>query len=486
MLENKSKTVQVSKGGTSMLAQYAIVPYGAQAEQGKQPKRATEQDARALSERFGERLLEFLWPLVEYLHEVKKVDKRPLKTLVQSVEAIVAFRDETHGLLLSELGGYLDSLQGGGGGTKRLETLIHQEKWKAQEIEDFLLDRAIQQVQEWEAQGEEGLLIWDGTMLEKPESLKGEGLGPVRSSKAGRLTRVKKGYYRPPGAPICVPGLHGIGLLLAGRKKEQGPPQLAGIRWWTSRGALASHEKDENCRLLRLTSALFGSRVLHVFDRGYCGSPWLGALFCFQVRFLQRFKHRNHLVDEQGEKKAAWKIAAGKKGLAPRTVYDAVHHRNVQGSVLFFKVRHPDFPDWPLTLVVGRRKGLEPLYLLTNEPVETAEDAWSIVFAYIRRWRIELTFRQLKSDMAIESLRVYAWEDRLKLLGLLSLAYGFLIELMRKALRKARDWLLDFACPRRGRRLRAVEIPFSRVRLALSRLWLAFPCWFVRRGKLNL
>jgi predicted peptidase len=42
-------------------------------------------------------LLEFLWPLVEYLHDVKQVDKRPLKTLVQSVEAIVAFRDETHG-----------------------------------------------------------------------------------------------------------------------------------------------------------------------------------------------------------------------------------------------------------------------------------------------------------------------------------------------------------------------------------------------------
>lgn len=34
--------------------------------------------------------------------------------------------------------------------------------------------------------------------------------------------------------------------------------------------------------------------------------------------------------------------------------------------------------------------------------------------------------------------------------------------------------------------MREVDIPFSRVRLALSKLWLAFPCWFVRRGKLNL
>jgi hypothetical protein len=121
--------------------------------------------------------------------------------------------------------------------------------------------------------------------------------------------------------------------------------------------------------------------------------------------------------------------------------------------VLFFKVTHPDFPQWSLTLVVGRRKGLEPIYLLTNEEITTAEDAWKVVFAYIRRWRIEMSFRHLKSDMAVESIRVYAWEDRLQLLGLLALAYGFLMELMRKDLRQARDWLLRLACHRRGRRM---------------------------------
>jgi hypothetical protein len=364
--------------------------------------------------------------------------------------------------------------------------LIHHGKWKAQEIEAFLWWRAKEHLKEWEGQGQDGLLIWDATMLEKPESLKAEGLCPVRSSTGARLTHVKKGYYRPPGAPIFVPGLHAIGLLLAGRGKEQGPPMVAALRWWTSRGAVASYEKDEQCKLLRPSTELFGRRVVHVFDRGYCGGPWLGALYGFQVRFILRFKHRYHLIAEQGVKKAAWKIACGKKGQAPRTIYDAVHRRNVAGSVLFFKVRHPDFPDWPLSLVVGRRKGLEPIYLLTNEEVNTAEDAWKVVLAYIRRWRIELSFRHLKSDMAIASLRVYAWEDRLKLLGMLTLAYGFLMDQMGQQMRKARDWLLHYACPRRGRRMRQVEIPFSRLRLALAKLWLAFPCWFVRPGQLNL
>lgn len=469
-----------------MLAQSAIVPFVAQAEPSKRAPHPNQREASAMSALFGERLLDYLGPLVQHLHDVNKVDTRPLRTFVQTIEAIIAFRDRCHGLLYSELGGYLDELGAGGGGVKRLETLIHQTKWKAEEIEDYLLWKADQQLEHWEAQGEEALFIWDGVGLEKPESLKAEGLCAVRSSKAARLTRVKKGYYCPPGAPIFVPGLHGIGGLLAGRKKRQGAPLLSILRWWTSRGPLASFEKDEGCKLLRSLSQRWGRRLTHVFDRNYCGGPWLGALRHFDVRFIVRFKHRYHLVDEKGEKQAAWKIARGKVGLAPRTIYDAVHRCHVQGSVLFFKVTHPDFPAWPLTLVVGRRKGLEPFYLLTNEEVNTAEDAWKVVFAYIRRWRVEMAFRHVKSDMGIQSVRVYAWEDRLKLLGLLTLAYGFLMELMDASMRRARDWLLTFACPRRGQRMREVEIPFSRLRLALSKLWLAFPCWFVRRGRFLL
>ena len=463
-----------------MLDQYAIVPYDAQAAVSRWKQ---EFEPRELSHRLGMHLLRFLEPLVCELDIT--VDKRPLRTLVQTVEAIVAFRDRNHGLLLSELGDYMDGL-GRGGGTKRLSTVIHHQGWKAQQIEEFLLWRADSQIESWEAQGEDGLLIWDGTVLEKPESLSAEGLCAVRSSKALRLTRVKKGYYHPPGKPIFVPGLHGIGLLLAGRADHQGPAMLAALRWWTSRGPLASYEKDENCKLLRLSTQRWGRRLIHVFDRGFCGSPWLGALRGFNTRFILRWKTNYHLLDAHGVKQAAWKIARGKRGLAPRTIFDAVHRRHVEGSVLFFPVTHPDFPDWPLTLVVGRRKDGTPWYLLTNEVVETAADAWRVVMAYARRWQIEMTFRNLKSELAIQSLRVYDWEGRLKLLGMLTLAYAFLMDLMREEGRTARDWLIDYVCHRSGAHLRAVEIPFTRLRIALSKLWLTFPCGFVRRAALRL
>lgn len=463
-----------------MLEQYAIVPFVAQAEVSQCDQVCNPSE---LASGYGKHLLQFLEPLLRELDVT--VDKRPLRTLVQTVEAIVAFRDRNHGLLLSQLGDAMDGL-GRGGGTKRLSTLIHHQGWKAQQIEEFLLWRADSQLAQWEAKGEEGLLIWDGTVLEKPESLHGEGLCAVRSSKAGRLTRVKKGYYTPPGKPIFVPGLHGIGVLLAGRATSQGPAMLAALRWWTSRGPLASHEKDENCKLLRLTTQRWGRRLLHVFDRGYSSSAWLGALRGFDTRFILRWKTNYQLIDAHGVKQAAWKIARGKRGLAPRTLYDAVHHRNVEGSVLFFPVTHPDYPDWPLTLVVGRRKDASPWYLLTNEDIKTAEDAWRVVLAYARRWHIEMTFRNLKSELAIQSLRVYDWEGRLKLLGTLTLAYALLMDLMREEERAARDWLLDYACHRSGVHLREVELPFTRLRIALAKLWLAYPCRFVRRAALRL
>src|SRR5438105_4765225 len=160
---------QVPKGGIVMLDQYAIVPYIAQAERSLSKK---EGEPGERSQRYAMTFLRFLEPLVRELDVT--VDKRPLRTLVQTVEAIVSFRDRTHGLLLSELGGYMDGL-GQGGGTKRLSTLIHHHGWKAKQIETFALRRADEQIAQWEARGEEGLRIWEATGLEKRESLKAQG-----------------------------------------------------------------------------------------------------------------------------------------------------------------------------------------------------------------------------------------------------------------------------------------------------------------------
>jgi hypothetical protein len=153
----------------------------------------------------------------------------------------------------------------------------------------------------------------------------------------------------------------------------------------------------------------------------------------------------------------------------------AAANGTVQASILALPVRHPDHPEQPLWLVIARRKGGLPWYLLTNEPITCAQDAWGIMFAYARRWQIELTWRENKSELAFQSPRLWHWEPREKLLLLATLAYAFLLTLLAPFYEPLRRWVLRRYCHRTGRHCRRAHAPFARLRLALSRLWQTFP-----------
>jgi hypothetical protein len=134
---------------------------------------------------------------------------------------------------------------------------------------------------------------------------------------------------------------------------------------------------------------------------------FLGLLFAFTLRFVLRWKKEYHLVDAQGNRRAAWKIARGERGWQERTVWDCRRHQWETASILALPVHHPDYPEQQLWLVIARRKGGLPWYLLTNESITGVEDAWRIMFAYARRWQIELTWREKKSELAFQSPRLW-------------------------------------------------------------------------------
>ena len=212
-----------------MQTQYLIEP-----EEPQVPPYDAEQMAQGLAEQ----LAVFLFPLLVTLDQL--LDKRLVRTFLQTIQVIIASRDRVGGLLLSELGGYLLSPDKAPTGTKRLSNLLHSSKWTAKVVEDDLWQRADQQVQTWQEQGEDALVIWDSSEWEKPESMASEGLCAVRSSKAKRLTHIKPGYYHPPGRPIFVPGMHWLAAIVVGGSAQLSPPLLAAMRWWSSRGANAS------------------------------------------------------------------------------------------------------------------------------------------------------------------------------------------------------------------------------------------------------
>lgn len=437
-------------------------------------------DAAQMAQGLGGQLAHFLFPLLVQLDVL--LDKRLVRTFLQTIEVIITFRDRAHGLLLSELGGYLDTPDKAPAGTKRLSHLLHSSKWGAWIIAQFLWQRATHQLEQWQQAGEEGLVLWDESVWEKPESRQLEGLCAVRSSKAARLKHIKPGYYNPPSGPIFVPGLNWLAVLLVGRRVEQGPPLLASMRWWTSRGPKASSKREEEAKLLVELAASWGRQVLHVFDQGFAGSLWLGLLLAFALRFVLRWRGDYQLLDAQGNKRKAWKIAQGKRGWSERTVWDSRRAQWIKATVLVLPVRHPDFPAQALSLVVCRSKGRTPWYLLTNEPALSQEQAWQVVFAYVRRWQIEMTWRYDKSELAFQSPRLWQWATREKLLLMATLAYAFLLTLLEPFYDPLRLWLLRFFCHRTGRHARAAKAPLYRLRSALSRLWQDDPPNFALLG----
>lgn len=132
-------------------------------------------------------------------------------------------------------------------------------------------------------------------------------------------------------------------------------------------------------------------------------------------------------------------------------------------------MHHPRSEE-PLYLVRARvKKGI--LYLITNDPVRTEEQAWEVFFTYRWRWQIELYFRYNTCELALECPRLWSLEARLKLLGMVMLVSAFLLSLLDPLHHELVEALLRFKCHRTGKRCQNAQAPLYRLRWALGRLW---------------
>jgi len=271
------------------------------------------------------------------------------------------------------------------------------------------------------------LCLFDGSVIEKPESSKLEATGPVLSSKAKRLNRSRVGllFNMPTLRPIRVMGMEWTGMIITGL---EGIPKLAIMRWWTTKGDYAEKLREKEEEVLRLLVRTWGPLLTFVFDRGYASGPWLEVLERFRVRFIIRWIKKHLFYDQEGREKKLWEIGRGKRYLAHQLIRESTSGLKIVCDLWWAPVRHPKYPQ-QLYLVKARLKG-NVCYLITNERVQSEEQAWEIFFAYKRRWQIETSFRYGKCELAMESPRLWSMENRLKLLGIVLLVYAFLLFLL--------------------------------------------------------
>jgi hypothetical protein len=451
----------------------------------------------------------FLRPLLAALDQ--HLDLRLVRTVANVVMAMVANRNRAMALLLSELGEHLaGGPQHGPAGTKRIDRLIHSDNWRAEEVEDHLLDEAGRVAREEGERAGEGmaLLILDGSVIEKAESSELQGLAPVRSAKARRLERPRpkmgKGYFvGKPAGPKVVPGFEWVCAVVTGlaARQDRRPLALAGWKLYSkpkvgededSEVDRAKHQEAAADLLGRVAGVLGQERLLHVWDRGLSGSKWLSQALDEGLHFLVRWKKSNKLrpmsapstrtkaspYREEQEGILAWKLTAGLKAWGhgiisnPRKPDEPL---KVSYAARQVRMLHRDDPLWLIVVrrdkaTKPRRGGSEPWRLLTTEPVRTAEECWRIVLAYAARWNVEQTLRYSKSELGIESVRVRGWEPRRKLLALLALAYAFLLRLLALSPPDAIAVILRWA-HRTGRQANGPYRSLYRLRSALSNLW---------------
>jgi Transposase DDE domain len=429
-----------------------------------------ERDPQGGSQQLSGLLESFLFPFLQQLDKV--LDKRLVRTLLECLVAIIRLRNNPQALWLSELGSYLDGYDGSSSsaaaGTKRVGKLLRSVKWTVELIDRYLLEKADEEVRQLQVQGKRILCLWDGSVVEKAESEKLEGLCPVLSSKAKRRQRTKRGmvFNWPAPRPVRVMGMQWTAALIVGM---QGLPHLAVSRWWSTKGVFASRLRDTEEEALRLCIRKWGSLLVHVFDRGYASGSWLQVLAKYRARFVIRWIKNHIFLTLAGTEKKLWQIGQGKRYLAHKEIRDPANGEKMPCDLWWTAVRHPHSQE--LLYVVKARVKQGVMYLITNDPVKTEAQAWDVFFTYRRRWQIETSFRYAKCELALECPRLWSLEARLKLLGMVMLVYLFLLSLLDPIHHDLVEALLRFKCHRTGKRCQQTQVPLYRLRWALSRLW---------------
>jgi hypothetical protein len=410
------------------------------------------------------RINRYLQPLHDKLLE--QLDKRLVATFSPLFASILLLRHTKMGLLLSELGGYITGHAHAPAGTKRISNLLRSKKWQASLVDEFFFANTQRRMAQLVALGKRPLLLWDDSRLEKPESWFIEGLCSVESSKAKRLTKIKKGFYKPPSARICVPGFQWTGVLLAALGDI---PSVCQMSWWTTRGKHKEVGSTIMFRLLKKLHACLDHSVLHVLDRGYANSWPLEWMSYFGQDFLVRWKKNQLLVHAQKGTKQTHLLARSCVAQGHKFLRDKERKLTKHVSVGWLAVQHPDFCQSELFLVVVRDKKNHqpPMYLLTSIAIKTISDAWEMVHSYMHRWQIEQAFRAGKAELGMESPRLWFWENRLKLLGIVALVYDFLLSLLKNWPHWIPLFLKQWA-PRTGNRHRSRSVPIYRLRLAIA------------------
>lgn len=277
-------------------------------------------------------------------------------------------------------------------------------------------------------------VVLDGSDLRKPYASAMEGLQRVKRLAGGGT----------------VPGYGTLNAIGIGPAKRG----LLYHRLFSSAAAdFVSESAEERAAIAAVGTALapLGAEVIWILDAGFDDVARWGDIWEQRQHLLCRLQHRDRWVQD------ATGVPCQLQDLAPRLVPLA----RVTTDLVVQKRGQPRPKLQPATAIVsavplavrwtpGRRTTAEgaeqvkrcwlvevrlervdqePWWLLTDRPVETAEQASEGFRMYCQRWAIEDAFKVAKSCLGWEDVQVLAYEAVRLLVALGWVAAGFLFDL---------------------------------------------------------
>jgi hypothetical protein len=246
------------------------------------------------------------------------------------------------------------------------------------------------------------LLIVDPSDIAKKYAKTMEYLATVRDGSEHDLA---KGYWT----------LHVMGAELGG---DTMVPLYQ--RLWSADAPDFESENEEILRAVDAVQAHAGTRGIWVYDRGGDRINLFDPLLERGARFLIRQRGDRHLLC-RGQTLLAKEIA--RTCPCPHRTFvsriEGARERHYELRFGFRRVKLPEREE-PLNLLVIRGFGVEPLMLLTTEPLSNSfKRLWWFVRAYMKRWSIEETIRYVKQCYDLENVRVLNYQGLQNLMPLL-------------------------------------------------------------------
>jgi hypothetical protein len=278
-------------------------------------------------------------------------------------------------------------------------------------------------------------VVFDGTDLRKPHAERMENLQQV-------LGLDRKGTV--PGYPT----LNVLGIGTGGRRG------LLYHKLYSSAAVdFLSEPAEERAAIRSVGTALapLAADVTAIYDSGFDDQAIWGETWAQGMHLVCRLKHRDRLV-----RPAPQQPPCHLTEVAPRLRPLA----RVEAEMVVRKVSQPRPKLQPVTATVAsvpvlvpyrwrtasgveeereracwlvearlERVDQEPWWLLTDRPVETAEQATEVFRMYRQRWAIEDAFKVAKTCLGWEDVQVLAYDAVRLLVALGWVAAGFLFEL---------------------------------------------------------